>query len=103
MFTKIVVKNIINALLLHLLNIHTGTGITNESITNNANSGPYGHSNACNSLKAISGEANVYRAYTHSRKKKKNHVVAIGGLLVVNVYSSGGADTDYFRNILTKQ
>ena len=76
MFTKIVVQNIMTALLLNLLNIQIGTGITNDVMTNTANSGPYGHSNACNSLKAISGLSNVYKAYTHSKKKKKNHVVA---------------------------
>ena len=76
MFTRIVVQNIIAALLLNLLNIQIGTGITKDVITNTANNGPYGHSNACSSLKAISGLSNVYKAYTHSRKKKKNHVVA---------------------------
>ena len=69
-------KNIIIGLLRHLLKSQIGTGIKNEVITKTANSGPYGHSKACSSLNAISGASSVYNAQTHSRKKKKNHVVA---------------------------
>ena len=75
-FTRTVVKNIHLMLRRTPLNSHIGTGMKNAVIRNSMNRKMYGIWKTWSSLSTISGPSRVYRANTHSRKKKKNHVVA---------------------------